>query len=95
MFRSGATSSSEDHYFCRIFKGDRLKDAFSRHRAFLFSQLALRPRMRVLHVACGTGIATLELAFFSNVFVVGIDIDGDKVWRASSTFHKLILSSDK
>jgi precorrin-6B methylase 2 len=56
-----------------------LKDSFSRHRTYLFSQLALRPGMRVLHVACGTGTATLELAFFSNVYVIGIDVDEAKV----------------
>ncbi|KAJ7249520.1 S-adenosyl-L-methionine-dependent methyltransferase [Mycena haematopus] len=82
MFRPRFGSTNEDHYFARVFRGDTLKDAFSRHRTFLFSQLVLRPGMRVLHIACGTGTASLELAFFSNVHVIGIDGDGVKISQA-------------
>ncbi|KAF7374650.1 Sterol 24-C-methyltransferase [Mycena sanguinolenta] len=82
MFRPRFGSTHEDNYFTRIFKGDALKDAFSRHRTFLFSQLVLRPGMHVLHVACGTGTTSLELAFLSNVHVIGIDGDSAKIYQA-------------
>lgn len=68
-----------DFHFSRLFKGDTYDLAVARHEHYVFSHLNLKPKMSVLEVNCGTGNAALELAEFSDVYVVGVDPDARKV----------------
>ena len=66
-------------HFSRIFREDTYSLSLSRHEHYLFSQLDLKPNMKVLEIGCGYGTAALELAELYGVFVTGVDSDPKKV----------------
>lgn len=94
-------SNSRDNDFCfhRIFKGDTPDIARARHQHNIFSRLKLRTRpgvqLRVLEIGCGSGSASLELAKYANVLVLGVDdnarhvssIPGQDVNKTSTHAH--------
>lgn len=68
-----------DFHFCRIFTGDEIHLALTRHQHYLCSMLGLRPGMTVLNIGSGIGDIALELVRYANVTVVGVDSDDAKV----------------
>ncbi|CAL1706652.1 unnamed protein product [Somion occarium] len=81
-----------DFHFCRLFPDDDLPMSLARHEHYLCSQLRLKPAMKVLQVGCGTGHVAVELIRFSNVEVVGVDVDESKVKSAIARAEKLRLT---
>jgi cyclopropane fatty-acyl-phospholipid synthase-like methyltransferase len=73
-----SNSTTIPHFF-RLCRGDTIELALARHRQYLWSQLGLKPGMRVLEIGSGYGTAAMELYNFAGVSVVGIDNNSSKV----------------
>ncbi|EAU83718.1 sterol 24-C-methyltransferase [Coprinopsis cinerea okayama7 len=71
-----------DFHFSRVYRGDSFAVSLARHEHYLFMRLELKPGMRALEIGCQSGDAAFELAQFSNVTVVGVDSDPEKISRA-------------
>lgn len=56
-------------------------------RGFLYQQIGLTKESRVLEVGCGTGVITSELKNYSSQPTLGIDIDFNRVHKASALYE--------
>ncbi|KAF9556808.1 S-adenosyl-L-methionine-dependent methyltransferase [Agrocybe pediades] len=79
-------------HFARLYQGDQLDKALSRHEHYLFARLGLRSGMRVLDIGCGIGQVAFELANLYSVRVVGVDTSENKIQIARSRAQDLQLA---
>ncbi|CAL1711126.1 unnamed protein product [Somion occarium] len=79
-------------HFCRLFSGDELSVSLARHEHYLCGKLRLKPGMTVLHIGSGTGTIAVELVRFSNVKVVGVETDREKIMSAIARAEQLHMS---
>ncbi|KAI6006195.1 S-adenosyl-L-methionine-dependent methyltransferase [Pisolithus orientalis] len=98
LFLRGSNRARKEHcsydafHFSRIEQGDSLPNAMARHQHILFGQLCLRPKKRVLAVACGNGTVSRQLVHFSDVDVIGIDTDSRLISRARTAAEEAGLT---
>ncbi|KAI5983604.1 S-adenosyl-L-methionine-dependent methyltransferase [Pisolithus marmoratus] len=86
-YYDGATELSEygwaqSFHFSRFYKGEGFAESIARHEHYLAAHMGLRPGMRVLDVGCGVGAPAREIARFSDVNIVGININDFQLGRA-------------
>jgi sterol 24-C-methyltransferase len=70
-------------HFAPRYRGETFAASLARHEMFLAARLALRTGMRVLDAGCGIGGPMFTIARFSGAEIVGVNIHGYQVRRAS------------
>jgi SAM-dependent methyltransferase len=71
---------------------DRLRRRFTKHHRRAFRALPTLDRPHILHVGCGSGVPTMELARLSHGDILGIDIDQPSLDRFTRNIEAAGLS---
>jgi sterol 24-C-methyltransferase len=73
---------AQSFHFSRFYKGETFAASLARHEHYLSAQMHLCPGMRVLDLGCGVGGPAREIARFSDVNIVGVNINEFQLDRA-------------